>query len=200
MTIPLDSQPASEVRAKANRGNRRTGYARNRHTAPGVKSKTLPWDKDQEILERMAQVQTMVAAGMTNREMAERLGVHPSTVGDDRARLRVLAERAPIGALVESVDKLRFLHRQALQAFAATASSSLNRSAYLSVARQAVMDEAKLLGQEPRQRLEVEASLHNADLDLDAEIERYLASRGARVARPRLLEPEKGEVAAEGTG
>ena len=182
---------------KRNRGNRRTGYSKNRHTAPGLHPGQLPWDKDREILERLAQVQQMLAAGHTSKEIGARLGLHEDTIDDDRRRLRILAERAPIGALVESVDKLRFLYRQALGAFAATASSSLNRSAYLSVARQAVMDEAKLLGQEPKQRVEMEATLHNGDRDLDADIEEYLAQRGARVARPRLVGEGEGAVEAE---
>lgn len=188
-------QPEGPRPGKQNRGNRRTGYARNRHTAPGIHADNLPWDKDHEILERMVQVQQMLAAGQTNKEIAARLGVHPDTVTQDRNRLRIVAERAPIGALTESVDKLRFVYRQALGAFAATASSSLNRSAYLSVARQAVMDEAKLLGQEPKQKLELEATLRNGDRDVDAEIERLL---GERLARPRLVVQDEGEVAATG--
>ncbi len=181
--------------AKPGKGNRRTGYARNRHTAPGVRRATLPWREDAEILIRVAEVGQRVVSGETTQEIAAALGVSVKTVTDDRARWRELARQAPIGALEESVDKLRLVYRSALDAFRLTASSSLNRSAYLSVARQAVMDEAKLLGQEPKQKLELEATLRNGDRDVDAEIERLL---GERLARPRLVVQDEGEVAATG--
>ncbi|HUY97063.1 MAG TPA: hypothetical protein VMW47_05505 [Verrucomicrobiae bacterium] len=113
-------------------------------------------------------------------EIASVVGVSRDTVVDDYHRLVEVARDSVLGNVAESVARLRHLHRSALDAFEATAISSLNRSAYLSVARQCVMYEAKLLGQEPRQRVEVAATLHNGDLDIDAEIDRIFAQRLAR--------------------
>lgn len=191
MTMPSPHEPRP---GKKTVGNRRTGYARNRHTAPGVHKGTLPWDKDPEILQRVAETGRRVAAGQPSREIAQALGVSEETTLEDRRRWRELARREPIGTIEESVERLRLIYLQALKAFASTKEASLNRSAYLSVARQATMDEAKLLGQEPRQRVEQEITLHNGDID--REIEELLGRErpGLRLAKPRLLVEGEGEM------
>ena len=129
--------PHQERPLKARRGAR-----------PGTR-KQVPWRDDPQVLARLEQVADLRAAGLQTGQIAERLGVSRDCTQDDYRRLGELAASAALGSIAESVERLRLIYRQALGAFAATPSGSLNRSAYLSVARQCVVDEARLLGQVP---------------------------------------------------
>lgn len=169
--LPRPTHPESK---HTNRGNRRTGPARGTHS--GLRRGTVEWRKDPEILARLETVAALTAAGLTAREIGERLDLHRATIDEDRQRLRELQQDRVIGTVAESVAKLRHVHRRALDEFEATREASLNRSAYLGVARQAVMDEAKLLGQEPRQRIDLEATLHDGDRALRDDLARAIAA------------------------
>ena len=72
-----------------------------------------------------------------------------------------------------------------MAAFGDTPSGSLNRSAYLSVARQAVMDEARLLGQVPAAAPAVvvnESALEVVFLGADEWNQKLIGAAGQSVA------------------
>ena len=129
--------PQVETPPKARRGAR-----------PGM-HRQLRWQADPVVLARLEAVADLRGRGLRTAEIARALGVSRDVVQDDGRRLAELAEGHAIGSLQESVERLRTVYRLAMAAFGDTPSGSLNRSAYLSVARQAVMDEARLLGQVP---------------------------------------------------
>jgi len=148
------------------------------------------------VLARLPIVAERSLRGESAREIAADLGLHPWTIHQDREHIRELAQEKPLGSLAETVGRLRWVMESAEKAFIDTDARSLNRSAYLGQYRQAAMDEAKLLGQEPRQRVEVEATIRNGDLDIDGEIDRILARR---LAVPRLVVEAAPPLEAPGT-
>jgi len=181
---------------KQNKGNRRTGPTRNRRTYTGRKAGNLPWQKDPEILRRLEVVLALSLQGRSGREIGQQLGLDADTIYDDRKRIRELAQEQVLGSLSETVGRLRWVMANAEQAFLETKETSLNRSAYLNTYLSATTAEAKLLGQEPKTKADVEVTLKNGDLDLDAEIERRLRERMEGMAgKPRLVVESSNGVA-----
>jgi hypothetical protein len=119
--------------------------------------------------------------GLSVAEIAERQTVSVETVYLDRRRAIRLIRDQILTTKEEIVGGLREVRRASWDAFNDTANNSLNKSAYLSVARQSLMDEHKVGGLETEK---VEVTLHNGDRDLDAEIEDIIARR---MAKPRLV-------------
>jgi len=187
--------PTALSTPKQNRGNRRTGPSRNHRTYTGRKKGQLPWQQDPEILQRLEVVLALSLQGRSGREIGQQLGLDPDTIYDDRKRIRELAQEQVLGSLSETVGRLRWVMANAEQAFLETKETSLNRSAYLNTYLSATNSEAKLLGQEPKQKVELEATLRNGDRDLDAEIDRLIDER---LAKPRLVVEGPTEMEAAG--
>lgn len=145
------------------KGNRRTGVVRGSHS--GLRRGTLEWHQDKEILERIERGMELSLGGLSCDQVAERLEVSVQTVWLDRKRNRELAQDKALGSLIETVGKLRWVQSNAEQAFLETKETSLNRSAYLNTYLSATTAEAKLLGQEPAQRLKVEGGLSVTAID-----------------------------------
>jgi len=160
--------PTTVSTPKQNKGNRRTGPSRNHRTYTGRKKGQLPWPQDPEILQRLHVVLALTLQGRSAREIGQQLSLDPDTVYEDRKRIRELAHEEVLGSLTETVGRLRWVQANAEQAFLETKETSLNRSAYLNTYRMAAMDEAKLLGQEPANRLKVEGGLVVTALDATA--------------------------------
>lgn len=193
--------PTELATPKQNRGNRRTGPSRNHRTYTGRKKGNLPWQKDPVILQRLEVVLARTLQGRSAREIGTELSLDPDTIYDDRKRIRELAQEQVLGSLTESVGRLRWVMANAEQAFLETKETSLNRSAYLNTYLSATTAEAKLLGQEPRAKADVEVTLKNGDLDLDQEIERRLRERMEGMAgKPRLVVESSNGVAKLGQG
>jgi DNA-binding CsgD family transcriptional regulator len=177
----LETIPTSKSK-HSNRGNRRRGPVKG--TRSGLRRGQLDWHKDPVILNRLETVLTLSLQGKSAREIGEELDLHPATIYSDRDKIRELALERPLGSLTETVGRLHWVMANAEQAFLETKETSLNRSAYLNTYLSATTAEAKLLGQEPRAKADVEVTLHNGDRDLDAEIEDIIARR---MAKPRLV-------------
>ncbi|MHB8393921.1 MAG: hypothetical protein ACYDC5_05355 [Candidatus Dormibacteria bacterium] len=122
----------------------------------------MEWRKDGYILERIALAERLNAAGLSRPEIREQVSkwslaqgeieISLDTVATDLARSRELwAERAT-DARGEHLAGLSQIKRQALSAFAQTPTSSLNRSAYLSVAAKCEVDAARIDGSLNRRR------------------------------------------------
>ncbi len=100
--------PQQETTPRARRG-----------ASPGM-HRQLPWRDDPVVLTRLEHVAALRAAGLQTGQIAERLGISRDTVQDDYGRLGEMAAGAALGSILESVEKLRLIYRQALAAFAAT--------------------------------------------------------------------------------
>ena len=172
--------------------NTTTGRARGYRGQKGG-AHTLPWRENHEILARIPQVRRLKAKGLTMFEVGQRLGISEETVKLDLGRDKELAAENASDAREEHIGNLRELWRQTHELLEATGNQSLNKSALVGQLRQIETDIAKLDGSFV-ERSSVEATLHNGDRDLDAEIERLFPN----VAKPRLL--EQGPTALEGTG
>ena len=195
----------------ANRGNRRSGAVKGTHS--GIRRGQLPWRKDVVIVERVNLIRTLKAQGYASaammlgpvNELMRRRGapeIIVDTVYDDFARLKELQaeERAMAGkiegeAKQEHIDSLQEVKRQAWRAFHSASTSSLNRGSYLNTIASTEEKIAKLDGTLAPQRLELEATLHNGDRDLDAELDRLISER---LAKPRLVVEGPTEMEAAG--
>lgn len=82
---------------------------------PGKKS--LPWDKDPEILRRLATVEDLVLAGYRNTEIGHHLKVSEATIRRDRERIAELWRRQATSDIVamreRSIANLRRIQRLA---------------------------------------------------------------------------------------
>ena len=160
----------------------------------------MPWAKDGVILERINLVRTLQAQGFVAAQMVgpvnelmRRRGCPEVTIDavyDDFVRVKALQaeERAQAGdteaaARQAHVESWQEVKRQAWRAFHSASTSSLNRGSYLNTIA-ATEEKLAKLDQTLTTRVDVEATLHNGDRDLDAEIDRLLTQR---LARPRLV-------------
>jgi hypothetical protein len=184
--------------------NHRTGRARGYSGQKGG-SHTIAWRQDQVILARIGQVRELRARKLTYLEIAATLEISADTVKEDLSRGIELAKDEAADALQIHLDALNQLAREIRSRLEATGNQSLNVGQLYGQLRQIEMDIAKLDGSLiDRQRLDVEATLHNGDRDVDAEIdaavERIRTPRlgpGDQVY-PRLVGSEPGEVAPAG--
>ena len=82
---------------------------------PGKKS--LPWDRDPEILRRLAMVEDLVLAGYRNTEIGHHLKVSETTIRRDRERIAELWRRQATSDIVtmreRSIANLRRIQRLA---------------------------------------------------------------------------------------
>lgn len=183
-----------------------TALVRAKSASKGTKSGRrrgqLPWAKSPATLGQIEQVIELSLAGMSVQEVADELHLSRMTVYRDLKRSRELTKDRVLGSITESVSKLRWGQEKARQALERVEQSgrpyAMVIPALLGEHRQATMSEAKLLGQEPRQRAEFEVTLRNGDRDLDRELEELIARRFGAVAKPRLLVEGKAALEAPG--
>lgn len=181
-----------------NSARHRTGSSKGTHS--GLRRGQLPVEKDSVVMARIDQGQELMLRGFSVSEIAGQQGVSPETVYLDRRRSRQMARDRILTTKEEIVGGLREVRRASWDAFNDTANSSLNKSAYLSVARQSLMDEHKVGGLEEVAKVEV--TLRNGSLEhLDEEIERRLRQRmDALAGKPRLVVESTNGVAKLGPG
>lgn len=170
----------------------RTGPSKGTHS--GLRRGQLPVEKDAVVIARIEQGQALALQGRSVAEIALLQGVSVETVYLDKRRAREFIKDRVLATKADVIADLELVKQRALQLLDETGNQSLNKSAYLSVYRQAAMDVFKVVGLEAAQKLEV--TLHNGDRDLDAEIEQLLADR---LAKPRLVVQSEAEVEADRT-
>lgn len=130
--LATSSEPRSHINLplppKANRGNRRRGYSRNRRTGPGVRSRALPWRRDPVVMRRVALVGRLVAQGYTRANQilpavqawAEAQREPPPSlqlVREDMRRHRVLASEEAGESVRDLLEALRYTRQQAWLAY-----------------------------------------------------------------------------------
>lgn len=191
--------------------NLRTGHTKGYRGQKGG-AHQIPWRQDQEILRRIAEASRLRSEQLRTPEIAARLGVSEYTVladlQHDLELQREGAETARERHIANLEQQSRGHHEELARIEALlqeTSERSLNVSGLVSARiacrreiRQIELDIGKYDGSlVERQRVEVEATLHNGDRDLDSEIEQLLGDRV--VARPRLVVEGPPSVAPPGS-
>jgi hypothetical protein len=109
----------------------------------------LAWWNDPDILNRVRRVHSLTEQGLFSTKIARMLKVSERTVHEDRSRyLELLREdiKQDVKDHIARLDTLIEESLAAFHAFAATNTFAVKRSDYLNIARQAIMDKAKLDG------------------------------------------------------
>jgi len=196
--MAITQAPHVQKRPGPGKGNHRTGAVRGTHS--GIRRGTLPAEKDPEIHARIEQAQSLALQGMSVAEIAALQNVSVETVYADKRRAREFLKERVLVSKADVVAGLELVIQRALRLLEETGNQSLNKSAYLSVIRQALMDQFKVGGLESAQKVEV--MLRNGDLEhLDEEIERRLRQRmDALAGKPRLVVESTNGVAKLGPG
>lgn len=149
-------ETVEENRPKQNKGNRRKTGRGYRGQSSGAHSR--PWREDMVLLERVGIVNAAWQEGksaaktveIVNRWLERKYPQEPpisiSLVYEDRKRALELAKTAVVSHTEKHLAAAEHLREVAYDAFRSTATGSLNRSGYLSIAKGAIELEAKLDG------------------------------------------------------
>jgi len=133
--------------------------------------------------------------GYTSYQIADKLGVARSTVEEDRARLIRSAPQNIESARNIRLGNLENLKRVAYEALQRQSDRSLNVSGLIGQIKGIEEAQARLDGSLTN-RADVEVTLRNGDLDIEAEIDRRLRERmEAMAGKPRLVVESSNGVA-----